>query len=497
MAHRKFIFVILLLSFFICPLPVLSAETRGLELTSPDLKDSVYLGNYYALIIGINNYKEWSPLKTAAKDAQALKQILIERYGFKKNMVVLRTNNEATRHRLISDLRNLASSLGQHDNLLIYYAGHGQLDDLTGDGYWVPVEGKLKTPSTWISHSTIKNILSSERVKGKNIVVIADSCYSGTLLRGGPSLLSLTEKGYDNRLLKFAGRRSRQVITSGGLEPVADGGRDGHSLFAYYFLKALKENNRQIIDLENLFHSKVWKPVAEIGDQRPNVGRIKTPMDEDGQFVLVNLNKTSQPAAFSKDEQKELKLAAIPKSVTVPRISLRKEPLMILNKMQIIEMLFLYDFFDRSNNPRGSFKNVLIENKDGTVTDKTTELMWQTGGSTGSLDNRGAKSYIKQLNKQRFAGYSDWRMPTVEELASLLVRRRKEGAHIDSVFDNKQTPCWTIDPCDPIHAELLGAWLVDFKEGTILEAWYKKTEIIFGYTMKNDMNWVKAVRSVE
>ena len=497
MAPRKFIFFILLLFFFTCPLTVLSAETRGIELTSPALQDSVYLGNYYALIIGINNYKEWSPLKTAAKDAQALKQILIERYGFKKDMVVLRINNEATRHQLIADLRNLASSLGQQDNLLIYYAGHGQLDDLTGDGYWVPVEGKLKTPSTWISHSTIKNILGSERVKGKNIVVIADSCYSGTLLRGGPSLLSLTEKGYDSKLLKFADRRSRQVITSGGLEPVADGGRDGHSLFAYYFLKALKENNRQIIDLENLFHSHVWKPVAEIGDQRPKVGRLKTPMDEDGQFVLINFNKTSQPVAFSNDEQEEFKLASIPKSETVPRIFLRKEPLKILNKMQIVEMLFRYDFFDRSKNPRGAFRNALIENKDGTVTDKATGLMWQRGGSTSSLDNRDAKRYITQLNEQRFAGYSDWRMPTVEELASLLVRRRKDGAHIDSVFDNRQTQCWTIDPCDPQHAELLGAWLVDFEEGTILEAWYKKTKMFFGYAMKNNINWVKAVRSVE
>ena len=172
MVCRKFIFVALLLSFFVSPLQVLSTETRGMEPTSSDLQDSIYLGNYHALIIGINNYKEWNPLKTAVKDAQALKQILIERYGFKKELVVLRTDDEATRQQVIGDLRNIASSLGPQDNLLIYYAGHGQLDDLTGDGYWVPVEGGLKTPSTWISHSTIKNILSSERVRGKNIVVI-------------------------------------------------------------------------------------------------------------------------------------------------------------------------------------------------------------------------------------------------------------------------------------------------------------------------------------
>ena len=68
---------------------------------------------------------------------------------------------------------------------------------------------------------------------------------------------------------------------------MADGGREGHSLFAYYFLKALKENPREIIDLENLFYNRVWGPVAEIGNQRPYAGRLRTMMDENGQFVLI------------------------------------------------------------------------------------------------------------------------------------------------------------------------------------------------------------------
>ena len=92
------------------------------------------------------------------------------------------------------------------------------------------------------------------------------------------------------------------MISSGGVEPVADGGRDGHSLFAYYFLKALKENDREVIDLENLFYTRVWKPVAEIGDQRPNVGRLKTPMDENGQFVLTNKALATAKALARKNE---------------------------------------------------------------------------------------------------------------------------------------------------------------------------------------------------
>lgn len=99
--------------------------------------------------------------------------------------------------------------------------------------------------------------------------------------------VSTRDDKYQDKILALSARKSRQVFTSGGLEPVADGGREGHSLFAYYFLKALKENPRGIIDLENLFYNRVWGPVAELGDQRPYVGRLKTLMNENGQFVLV------------------------------------------------------------------------------------------------------------------------------------------------------------------------------------------------------------------
>lgn len=95
------------------------------------------------------------------------------------------TDREATRAKILNELRTVASNLEATDNFFVYFAGHGQLDDLTGDGYWIPVEGKQKDPVSWVSHSDVKNILGSEKVRAKNIVVIADSCYSGTLLRGG------------------------------------------------------------------------------------------------------------------------------------------------------------------------------------------------------------------------------------------------------------------------------------------------------------------------
>ena len=284
-----------------------AAADRGLALASPEALPSKVLGTYHALIIGINDYHEWNPLRTALRDATVLRDVLVKQYGFDEKNVILRTDQEATRLRLIQDLRDLASGLKETDNLLIYFAGHGQLDDLTGDGYWVPVEGKLKNPGTWISHGLLKGVLGSEKVRAKNVVVIADSCYSGTLLRGGPSLLQIEDRSYLEKLGDAAAKKSRQVITSGGLEPVADGGRDGHSLFAYYLIKALRDNDRELVDLENLFHTRVWAPVTQVGDQRPNVGRLKSPMDEDGQFVLLNRGLLERKAAQAAEEARARK----------------------------------------------------------------------------------------------------------------------------------------------------------------------------------------------
>jgi len=59
----------------------------------------------------------------------------------------------------------------------------------------------------------------------------------------------------------------------------------------------------------------------------------------------------------------------------------------ITNEMKILKMLVKYDFFDDSRNPLGSFVNDLVDNNDGTVTDKATGLMWQKSGSSARLGN--------------------------------------------------------------------------------------------------------------
>jgi hypothetical protein len=188
------------------------------------------------------------------------------------------------------------------------------------------------------------------------------------------------------------------------------------------------------------------------------------------------------------------KLAAIPQDVPITRVGLRRDPRMITNDSDITAMLVEYNFFDLTKNPHGSFRNDFIDNSDGTVTDRATGLMWEKNGSS-FLSNRRAKAYIEQLNSRRFAGYSDWRMPTVEELSSLLARKSESGVHLNPVFHRKQSRCWTADKGESKSwSWYKGAWLVDFKNGQVNEAYW--TSEAGGRYRKNSENYVKAVRSI-
>ena len=150
-------------------------------------------------------------------------------------------------------------------------------------------------------------------------------------------------------------------------------------------------------------------------------------------------------------------------------------------------------------NTHGSFANDLVDNNDETLTDNVTGLMWQKGGSLELLDNRSAKEYIKQLNSQRFAGYSDWRMPTIEELMSLLNRHKNNGAYIAPEFANQQTTCWSADQTEYRS----GAWIISFSRGEVREARWRSSQAggslapgSLGSVHKNTINYIKAVRSV-
>ena len=97
------------------------------------------------------------------------------------------------------------------------------------------------------------------------------------------------------------------------------------------------------------------------------------------------------------------------------------------------------------------------------IFDHATGLMWQQSGSQQRLPYVEAQTYIDQLNHKQFAGYADWRLPTINELLSLMTAMQENGTlHISRIFDTSQPWCWSID-----KRSLESAWIVSFIKGVV------------------------------
>ncbi len=156
------------------------------------------------------------------------------------------------------------------------------------------------------------------------------------------------------------------------------------------------------------------------------------------------------------------------------KYELRNEPLTVSDEEA--EKVFN---LDQSMRPLKYINNEFNDNADGTVTDHATGLMWQKSGSQNSLTYEEAQEYIEQLNRERFAGHSDWRLPTIPELMSLLTpQKQTNGLYIDPIFDADQSWCWSAD-----KGSSGSAWLVGFSYGFV--SWY---DLNFSY-------YVRGVRS--
>jgi hypothetical protein len=130
----------------------------------------------------------------------------------------------------------------------------------------------------------------------------------------------------------------------------------------------------------------------------------------------------------------------------IERIKLRDRAEKNFSDQDLQRMIKERNFWSRQYNVKGNFRNAFLDNGDGTVTDKVTGLMWQKSGSPSEMTFNATGNYVQGLNSSRFGGCGDWRLPTMEELCSLLKgTSNKSGRFIDNLFDPVQTVCWSAD----------------------------------------------------
>ncbi len=267
-----------------------SRDTTSASGVAPMLSvDGTRFGRYYALIVGVQDYDHMAPLKTPVSDAQAVADVLQRRYGFQTTLL---TNPDY--HVLAGELVKVLSNRSPEDNVLIYFAGHGELEGK--EGFWLPRDADQNRDSV-LPNSLLVSAMS--QYSGRTLLVIADSCFGAAL--AAPREISGPLEYFPEDSSRFLANKGRYVISAGGETPVVDDGGDGHSVFTAELLRVLEDNGQVLTQrgLTEALRPAVEHASAALGQQQvPQVAPIRDGRSyEGGKFYLVPVTSGTDQVA--------------------------------------------------------------------------------------------------------------------------------------------------------------------------------------------------------
>jgi Protein of unknown function (DUF1566) len=166
-------------------------------------------------------------------------------------------------------------------------------------------------------------------------------------------------------------------------------------------------------------------------------------------------------------------------------VYVRSLPSKNLSEDDVKRMLKEKDFFDKKYNKQGRGLRHFYETEERygekLVIDYTTGLEWQQSGS-GKVLYRNAEEYIRKTNEKYYAGFNDWRLPTLEEAMSLMEPEKKDNnLYIAPVFDYQQPVIWTAD-----KSGSGSKWTVRFDPGSCLPLDFDDTPLHVRAVRKNE-----------
>jgi hypothetical protein len=243
---------------------------------TPQFTRTLTTGDYYALLIGVNEYESSTinDLVEPVKDTEKLGQVLVDNYSFDAGNVSQLTN--PTRGEILDELDRLAEKLTTDDNLLIFYAGHGYWDETRQEGYWLPSDAVQNRTRNWIPNATIVSAING--IKTQHTLLVSDACFSGGIFKTRSAFNDIppaTEALYD--------LPSRKAMTSGTLTEVPD-----KSVFIEYLIKRLENNDNKYSTSQEIFASMRTAVINNSPtEQVPQFGEIRETGDEGGDFIFV------------------------------------------------------------------------------------------------------------------------------------------------------------------------------------------------------------------
>lgn len=241
------------------PPPVIETPIRPDPVVTP-VPPAKPTGRKLAVLFGINAYQEPIPeLSTPIADVEGIAEVLRSRYGYQTRVL-----KDVGKAGIIEALNAVAKEVVPEDSVLLFYAGHGYLLDDNNMGYWIPIDASVRTPVNWISNKDISKLLSA--ISARQLILVSDSCFSGSLTK--EQKVSGRVSSRENILM----RRSVMAFSSGGEEPVADAGKEGHSIFAWSFINTLQSSKGIApgYEIYRVVHGQVMKDFP----QEPQYGAV-------------------------------------------------------------------------------------------------------------------------------------------------------------------------------------------------------------------------------
>jgi len=234
----------------------------------------------YAIVVGIEKYRDLPEVEFAQRDAQVLREYLIKSMGFPESNIVTLLNERALKTDLAKYFESwLKNNVDKDSSVFIYYSGHGA-PGLKGDkAYLVPYDGDPNYPET-TCYPLDSLYASLNKLPAKQIIVAMDSCFSGA---GGRSVVGkgarpLVHISVENPMLASG---NTVVLTAAAENQIASFYPEAkHGLFTYFFLRGLRGDG----DLDG----DGWVELKELFDYlKPEVIGIARRMNREQTPVIL------------------------------------------------------------------------------------------------------------------------------------------------------------------------------------------------------------------